>query len=207
MRKRPNLVPRLERCAEKTITSPEQLRGKWRETYPDFQEIHIELGCGKGKFTRETALQNPNALLIAFEKVPDAIVVAMERADNQRNLRFIIGDAQKLAEIFAPGEVLRIYINFCDPWPKKKNAKRRLTAPGFLEIYKQILSPGGEIRFKTDNNALFDYSLETLEQAGFDVTDVTRNLHERGIVGVTTDYEEKFHAQGVLINSCAARIS
>ena len=205
MRKKPNLIPRMEKCAHVQVKEPEELKGKWREG-TEYKNVYLEIGCGKGRFTAETAKTVPETLYVAVEKVPDAMVVAMERVcrDETENVRFIDMDAQKLLEIFEPGEVERIYINFCDPWPSKRHAKRRLTSPLFLDIYKVLLPEGGEIHFKTDNSPLFEYSVETFEECGWELSEVTRNLHENGVCGIMTDYEEKFHNQGVNINRCVA---
>lgn len=196
----------MERCSRVLITAPEEYRGRWLDSFPGHDRLHLELGCGKGRFTAGTAEQMPDTLFVAVERVPDAMVVGMERvcAGGLQNVRFIDMDAARLAEIFEPGEVSRIYINFCDPWPTKKHAKRRLTSPIFLDIYKKLLPPGGEIHFKTDNLPLFEYSLEQFEANGFSLHDVTRDLHENGPMGIMTDYEEKFHSQGVKINRCVA---
>ncbi len=206
MRKRHNLEARMERCADVLIDDPAGLMGRWGEEF-HFDMLLLELGCGKGKFTAETARLSPRDLLVAVEKVPDAMVVAMERVCGAglENVRFIDGDALALPVIFSENEVDRIYINFCDPWPRKKEAKHRLTAPGFLEIYESILKPGGEIHFKTDNLPLFEWSVETFEAEGWVLSEVTRDLHENGPVGVMTDYEEKFYNQGVKINRLVAR--
>ena len=206
MRKKPNLIPRMERCAHLLISEPETLRARWREAFPRYGEIRLELGCGKGRFTSEQAASEPEVLLLALEKVPDAMVVAMERAAERglENVRFLDRDAGLLGGIFAPGEVSRLYINFCDPWPKSRDAKQRLTAPGFLRLYADLLAPGGAIHFKTDNAALFDWSLERFREEGWRVQNVTRDLHANGPVGVMTDYEVKFHAQGVKINRLEA---
>ena len=198
MRKKPNLLPRMERASAVLTAEPEQYRGRWLEAFPGFTALQLELGCGKGGFTCAAAAAMPETLLVAVEKVPDAMVVAMERAVEAglRNVRFLDIDAVRLPELFAPGEVERIYINFCDPWPKKKQFKRRLTAPGFLALYRQVLRPGGEIWFKTDNQPLFDWSLETMAAAGFRLSEVTRDLHADGPVGIMTDYEKKFYGEG-----------
>ena len=198
MRKKPNLLPRMERASAVLTGEPEQYRGRWLEAFPGFTALQLELGCGKGGFTCAAAAAMPETLLVAVEKVPDAMVVAMERAVEAglRNVRFLDIDAVRLPELFAPGEVERIYVNFCDPWPKKKQFKRRLTAPGFLALYRQVLRPGGEIWFKTDNQPLFDWSLETLAEAGFRLSEVTRDLHADGPVGIMTDYEKRFYGEG-----------
>ena len=158
MRKKPNLLPRMERASSVLAAEPERNRGVWRTLCPGCGALHLELGCGKGRFTAETAAANPAALLVAVEKVPDAMVVAMERAvaKGLHNATFVDRDVALLPELFAPGEVDRIYLNFCDPWPKSRDAKHRLTAPGFLRLYADVLREGGELHFKTDNRPLFE---------------------------------------------------
>lgn len=204
MRKKANLVPRMERCSEFLVSSPIEYRGHWRDLKPDAQELRLELGCGKGRFTAETAQQNPQVLYIAVERVPDAMIVAMERCREKQlnNVFFIDGDAALLREYFAPGEVDLLYINFCDPWPSNHHARRRLTHQNFLVLYRGILRDGGEIHFKTDNHDLFEYSLFQFPKAGYVLSQVTRDLHKDGIQGVMTDYEEKFHNAGTPINRC-----
>ena len=206
MRKRSNLGPRMEKCAEYLIDDPAALRGKWLESFPGYDRLYLELGCGKGRFTADTAELMPDTLYIAMEKVPDAMILAMERVRERgiKNVRFIEGDAIKLAEMFAPGEAARIYINFCDPWPKSRDAKHRLTFPGFLRLYADVLPLGGEIHFKTDNTPLFSWSLEQFENEGWALSEKTTDLHANGPVGVMTDYEAKFHAQGFPINRVVA---
>ena len=206
MRKRSNLGPRMEKCAEYLIDDPAALRGKWLESFPGYDRLYLELGCGKGRFTADTAELMPDTLYIAMEKVPDAMILAMERVRERgiKNVRFIDGDAIKLAEMFAPGEAARIYINFCDPWPKSRDAKHRLTFPGFLRLYADVLPLGGEIHFKTDNTPLFSWSLEQFENEGWALSEKTNDLHVNGPVGVMTDYEAKFHAQGFPINRVVA---
>lgn len=206
MRKKPNLIPRLERAGSVMIQQPESFRGRWHELFPKYEHIHLELGCGKGRFTAGTAEENPGILLAAVERVPDAMVVGMERVISSgiKNVRFMDRDVSGLGEIFAPGEVERIYLNFCDPWPKSRDAKHRLTAPDFLRMYALLLPDGGQLRFKTDNRPLFDWSLEQLGSELWTLREVTNDLHEHGIRGVMTDYEAKFHAQGVKINRLVA---
>lgn len=208
MRKKPNLLPRMDKCAVVHILEPEALCARWLREYPDYKELHVELGCGKGRFTAGTAQMIPDTMVVAIERVPEAMVIAMERAvaEDIQNVRFLSRDAVNLPMIFGPCEIARIYINFCDPWPTKRHAKRRLTSGGFLEIYKECLRPGGEIHFKTDNLPLFEYSLEQFLENGFELSEVTRNLHENGPAGIMTDYEERFHSQGVCINRCVAKL-
>ncbi len=205
MRKKPNLLPRMEKCAAVQIMQPEKLRGHWRESFPD-RELWLEIGCGKGRFTVGTALENPEIELLALEKVEDAMVIAMERACQAQadNVRFISMDALRLRELFAPCEIGRIFVNFCDPWPKSRDAKHRLTSPNFLRIYSDILPLGGEVCFKTDNLPLFTWSLEQIRAEGWELRDVTNDLHAGGEGGVMTDYECKFREQGVKINRLVA---
>ena len=188
MRKKPNLIPRMERCEAVQIKDPASLRGKWLETFPGHTALHVEI------------------LLAAIEKVPDAMVVGMERVTDRglTNVRFLDFDAKNLLEIFAPGEVSRIYINFPDPWKKARQKKRRLTWGAFLALYAQLLPLGGEIWFKSDNDPLFEWSLEQFEAQGWELRELTRDLHANGPVGVMTDYEAKFHAEGVTINRVVA---
>lgn len=202
MRKKKNLIPRMERCAAQLIRDPYAQQGHWRELMPSARELRVELGCGKGRFTQGTAAAEPDVLFIAVEMVPDAMVVAMERCVNAglTNVFFVDANADQLPQFFAPGEVDRIYLNFSDPWPGNRHAKRRLTHGNFLKLYRQVLKMGGQIHFKTDNQLLFEFSVEELPQFGFALSEVTRNLHENGPVGVMTDYEAKFYQQGLPIN-------
>ena len=204
MRKMRNLEPRMEKCAAYRIDRPETLRGSWRSLKPDCTALWVEVGCGKGKFTAETAQSNPDVLLIAVERCREAMVVAMEKARDMelKNVFFIDMDVAQMEEIFAPGEIDRLFINFPDPWPRKKNAKRRLTHRAFLDKYCRTVREGGEIHFKTDNAPLFAYSLEEFAACGLEVKNVTHDLHKDGIVGIMTGYEEKFHALGTPINRC-----
>ncbi len=206
MRKKAHLDRRLARQSALLVERPEDCRGRWRELLPGCGEVRLELGCGKGRFTVETARREPQVLFVAVERVADAMIVAMERAGaaGAENIRFIDADARALGEWFAPGEVSRIYLNFSDPWPSSRQAKRRLTHPDFLRRYADALAPGGEIHFKTDNQDLFTWSLFQFPKAGYAVEQVTRDLHGGGVNGVMTDYEEKFYREGKPICRCVA---
>ena len=193
MRKKPNLIPRMERCADVLIRDPEERRGRWRELMPEARELRLELGCGKGRFTVGTAAAEPDVLFIAIERAV---------AEGLKNVFFLDDDAARLPQLFAPNEVDRIYINFCDPWPGQRHAKRRLTSEGFLNVYRQVLKDGGQIHFKTDNHDLYEWSLFQFPKAGYALSEVTRDLHANGVCGVMTDYEEKFHNLGTPINRC-----
>ena len=206
MRRKPNLEPRLEKCAAVIIEEPEAYRGRWSVSFGDFEAVHVELGCGKGRFTADVAGVSPEVLLVAIERDPSALVMAMELALSRglNNVRFILGDVGMLGEVFAPGEIGRIYLNFPDPWPKSRDAKLRLTAPNFLRRYASVLSPGGELQFKTDNTPLFDWSAGQFADEGWELRELTHDLHENGLVGILTGYEAKFVSQGMKINRLAA---
>lgn len=204
MRKMKNLDSRMERCEAYRIADPQSCKGSWRERMPGCAALWVELGCGKGKFTAETAAANPDVLLIAVERCREAMVVAMEKARDMglKNVFFIDMDVANVEECFDRFEVDRLFINFPDPWPRKKNAKRRLVHRSFLDKYCRVVRTGGEIHFKTDNAPLFEYAQEEFAACGLEVNNLTRNLHENGIVGIMTGYEEKFHALGTPINRC-----
>ena len=204
MRRMRNLQPRTEACGAYRVAEPAALKGNWRSLKPECTALWVEVGCGKGKFTAETAQANPDVLLIAVERCREAMVVAMEKAKAMglTNVFFIDMDVEKIEEIFAGQEIDRLFINFPDPWPRKKNAKRRLTYRTFLDKYCRVIKLGGEIHYKTDNAPLFEFSVEEFAACGLEVKNLTRNLHENGIVGIMTGYEEKFHALGTPINRC-----
>ena len=188
MRKMKNLDSRMEKCAALRITEPAALKGNWRSLKDGCSALWVEVGCGKGKFTAETAQANPDVLLIAVERCREAVVVAMEKAKEMglTNVYYIDMDVAMMEDIFAPGEIDRLFINFPDPWPRKKNAKRRLTHRSFLDKYCRVVREGGEFHFKTDNAPLFAFSLEEFAACGLEVKNLTRNLHENGIVGIMT---------------------
>lgn len=194
----------MEACDAVWIRQPAELKGKWRSLMPEARELRLEVGCGKGKFTVETAAAEPDVLLIAVERVKEAMLLGMEQglAMGLKNVFFLDLDAANLEEYFDENEIDRIYLNFCDPWPRKKNAKRRLTFRSFLEKYKIVLRPMGEIHFKTDNSALFEWSLEEFAACGLEIKNLTRDLHANGPVGIMTGYEEKFYQLGTPINRC-----
>ena len=204
MRKMKNLEPRMERCAALRVQSPAEKKGHWRDLMPGCAALWVEVGCGKGKFTAETAQANPDVLLIAVERCREAMVVAMEKAQTMglTNVYYIDMDVAEIENIFAPGEIDRLFINFPDPWPRKKNAKRRLTHRGFLDKYCRVVKEGGEFHFKTDNAPLFAFSLEEFAACGLETKNVTDDLHKDGVVGIMTGYEEKFHELGTPIHRC-----
>ncbi|MBR5519657.1 MAG: tRNA (guanosine(46)-N7)-methyltransferase TrmB [Clostridia bacterium] len=210
MRRKKNLLPRMERCAAYQITAPLPAPGSWRTAFGVAPEarLALEIGCGKGGFAVKTAQANPEQYLIAMDRVNEALIVGMERAmaEDVSNVRFLSSDCVYLDELFAPGEVDVIYLNFSDPWPNKRHAKRRLTYRDFLARYHKVLRPDGMLYFKTDNRDLFDFSLVEFEESNlFDLSGITNDLHATDIPNITTEYEEKFSAAGVPINRLAAQ--
>ena len=183
-----------------SIQEPEQKKGKWAEVFGNDHPIHIEVGMGKGQFIIEMAKRNPEINYIGIEKYSSVLVRAVEKLEDfeQNNLRLIRMDAENIEEVFDKDEVDRIYLNFSDPWPKDRHAKRRLTSTRFLERYNNILTPEGRVMFKTDNKDLFDFSLEQVEEAGWILENHTYDLHhsEYNEENVMTEYEEKFSAKG-----------
>lgn len=172
------------------------------------RQLFVELGTGKGDFIAKIAECNPKIDFIGLEVEKTCILAAARkiREKNLQNVRLIVFDVENIAEIFTEHEIDRIFINFCDPWPKKRHAKRRLTHARFLELYRKILAQNGEIFFKTDNKPLFDYSLEQFSAAGMIIRGVTNDLHANEPPdNIRTEYETKFSAQGVPINFCVAK--
>ncbi len=202
MRKKKNCDIRLERCESLWIKNPEELKGKWNDLFENSNPIHIEIGCGKGQFITGMAEQNPDINYVAIDVVPDVLVIALEKATAKdiKNVRFIIADAAKLCDYFDQFEISRIYLNFSDPWKKKKQAKRRLTHKNFLDIYKRLLRNGDFIYFKTDNRPLFEFSLNSFAEENFKMQNITFDLHNSGYEGnVMTEYETRFSEQGMPI--------
>ncbi len=174
------------------------------------RELYVELGTGMGDFITQLAERNPQINFIGLEVEKTCVLAAARkvREKNLGNVRLIVFDINNVTELFGEHEVDRLYINFCDPWPKKRHAKRRLTHVRFLEMYRKILKRGGEIYFKTDNRGLFDFSLEQFELAGLEVRDVTNDLHAcEPPDNIRTEYENKFSEQGVPINFCITRFA
>lgn len=185
------------------IQGPEQYKGKWREVFENDHPVQIEVGMGKGRFIMDMAKLHPDRNYIGIEMYDSVLLRAVQKreqlAEELPNLYFIRMDARNLPEVFAKGEVDRIYLNFSDPWPKDRHAKRRLTSRQFLERYGQILAPGGQVEFKTDNRGLFEFSLEEAREAGWNLEACTFDLHheEQMMEGnVMTEYEEKFSSMG-----------
>ena len=189
------------------IQAPSEYAGRWREYFGNGNPIHLEIGCGMGRYITQMAGAHPDTNFIALERERNVIVTGARAArESEQHIAFIIGDASELAGFFAPGEVSRIHINFPDPWPnRKKWQKRRLTHSAFLYIYKHIMGQSGEIFHKTDNAQLFEFSLEQLSQNGFALRNVSLDLHKSSLPGnIMTEYECKFSAQNLPIYRCEA---
>ncbi len=202
MRKKKNLGARMDRCDALNVKNPSEQKGKWKTLFKNDNPIHIEIGCGKGSFIVGMAKKYPDINFIAIEKVPDVLVMAMEKAVNEdvKNVLFMDMDAEKIEEVFEKGEISRIYLNFSDPWKKKKQAKRRLTHKRFLDRYKNVLCEGDYICFKTDNRALFEFSLNSFAEENYKLENITFDLHNSDFKdNVMTEYETRFSAMGMPI--------
>lgn len=176
-------------------------RGAWKEIFGNENPVHIEIGMGKGKFIHTMAKEHPDVNYVGIEKYSSVLLRAIQKMDREElpNLRFLRMDAEEIGKVFGPGEVDRIYLNFSDPWPKDRHAKRRLPSREFLGRYRLILKQGGLLEFKTDNRELFDFALEELAPAGWEALELTYDLHGDGRLmegNVMTEYEEKFSAMG-----------
>lgn len=201
-------IPRAAGVLEETkevIKNETRFRGKWiREIFGNDAPLHIEIGMGKGQFLTGLARRNPDINYIGIERYTSVLLRAVEKLENLReseqidlpNVRYICMDAKNITEVFAPEEVARIYLNFSDPWPKSRHARRRLTSLEYFGRYDQILAKGGQVEFKTDNRPLFDFSVEQLEESDiWEMTACTYDLHnneEMNQGNIMTEYEEKF---------------
>ncbi len=185
-----------------TVKEPEKMKGLWRkEVFGNDNKIHIEIGMGKGRFLMDMAALHPDINYVGIEKYSSVLIRAIQKQEQLLlpNVIFIRMDAENICDVFAPSEVDRIYLNFSDPWPKDRHAKRRLPSREFLKRYDKILVPDGVVEFKTDNKDLFDFALEEVEPAGWTLDAVTRDLHNDPVMNegnVMTEYEERFSSMG-----------
>lgn len=188
---------------EHFIANPEVNKGKWKEVFGNDNPIYVEFGGGKGKFSTGMSTLNPNVNFIMVDMVPEVVLKAVEKAKNQKllNFRLILVDINTIETVFEENEIDRIYLNFSDPWPKKRHYKRRLTYKSFLDKYELILKDQSWIHFKTDNRGLFQYSLNSFAENDMIMKNISLNLHEEELdfENVTTEYEEKFSKQGMPI--------
>lgn len=187
---------------EKSILNPFEQKGKWKEIFGNDHPIHVELGCGKGQFISTLANENPHINYVAID-LKDEVLVFVLRKINElglSNVRIIPMFIERIDEVFSENEVSKIYINFCNPWPKASHNKRRLTHPRFLKKYKEFIRPGTEVWFKTDDDDLFTASLDYFSEEGFLEMYRTFDLEESGFSeNIKTEYEEKFSSFGVKI--------
>lgn len=208
-------IPRAEgtiQAHHAVIKRPEDQRGCWCQVFGNKRPIRIEIGMGKGRFILNMAKTHPDINFIGIERYSSVLLRAVEKFDTEefkelKNVRFVCMDARNIADVFAEGEVEKIYLNFSDPWPKARYAKRRLTSVEFLERYEKVLPQGGAVEFKTDNTALFNFSLGQLKEAAWTVQAFTYDLHhneEMNKDNIMTEYEEKFSQRGNPINKFVA---
>ena len=200
-------IPRAEsvlnECKE-VVKNEKTHKGIWHDNFQNSNPIHIEIGMGKGQFLLTLASRNPHINYIGIERYSSVLLRAVEKFQTMENaptnIRFICMDAHEIAEVFSPGEVSRIYLNFCDPWPKARHARRRLTSEEFFTQYDKVLTPDGTVEFKTDNRQLFDFSVEQLTSSRmFCISEITYDLHHDDTMNpenIMTEYEEKFSSMG-----------
>ncbi len=208
-------IPRAEQVLAESrfvVQEPVKYRGKWNVLFGNEHPVHIEIGMGKGKFLTALAKGNPEINYIGIEKYASVLLRAVEKLDELTkaqdnsiaNLKLIWFDAEHIGDIFAEGEVGHIYLNFSDPWPKDRHARRRLTSKEYLDRYDHFLRESGAVEFKTDNKELFQFTLEQAVRSGWKLSEVTEDLHhsEYAKGNVMTEYEEKFSSLGKTIYHC-----
>lgn len=199
-----NLDEKLELNSSFLIKDPREWKGRWNEIFGNDNPIYLEIGCGKGQFIFKHALAAPDKNFIAVEGQSSVVLRALEKAEEnqQNNLRIFIDFVNDLHDYFEVGELAGMYLNFSDPWPKARHAKRRLTYHKRLLNYREIIKDGGVIEFKTDNDDLFAFTLEEIGEAGLEILENTTDLHSSNYASkeMTTEYEDKFSAAGKNIN-------
>ena len=183
------------------VQNPKDCKDNWSDIFGNNNPLHIEIGMGKGQFLHTLAKENPDINYVGIEMYSSVLLRAIQKMEIEEvpNLKFICIDAKEVAEVFGEGEVDKIYLNFSDPWPKDRHAKRRLPSRQFLALYNIILKKDGFLEFKTDNRGLFDFAVDELPEAGWKTQVITYDLHndEELIKGnVMTEYEEKFSSMG-----------
>lgn len=191
------------------ITNSMEYCGKWKEEFKNNNEIHLELGCGRGKFISEKAKANPNINYVAIDLKDEVLVYTLRNVIKAEvtNVRIVPLNIQLIEGVFAKDEISKIYINFCNPWPKDRHKKRRLTHTRFLTEYKKFLKAGGEIWFKTDDTELFEESIEYFKSSGFNIEYLTYDLHNSDFKeNIVTEYESKFASQGMKIMFLIAKL-
>lgn len=213
LRGRKGIRENLEQQENLVVLDPREYKGHWVELFGNDRPIHVELGMGKGQFVSGMSVKYPEANFVGMDMYDELIRRASEKVRNiwqeqhqqdPTSVRLALGNIESIDEFFAPGEIQRIYLNFSDPWPKKKHGRRRLTHPRFLDKYRSLLNEEGEIHFKTDSRSLFEFSLNSFAASGLQMRNISLSLHEDGIVedNVMTEYESKFVGQGMPIYRC-----
>ena len=191
------------------VQDPKAHRGRWCEQFGNENPIEIEVGMGKGKFIMELAQNHPEINYIGIERYSSVLLRALQKREELElsNIWFLCVDAKELTEVFEEQEINKIYLNFSDPWPKDRHAKRRLTSPEFMAVYDKVLAEDGRVEFKTDNRGLFEYSLESIPAAGWQIEEKTFDLHNSPMAegNVMTEYETKFVAKGNAICKLIAK--
>ncbi len=215
IRKKKWAQPELDAC-DFYVNNPEELRGKWADFFCEKQPIELEVGCGKGTFVAEKALRNPDVNFIAMDIKSDMLGVGRrnivrrfeEEGREVKNVALVAFNVEQIFKVISEDDKIdRIYINFCNPWPRGKHNKRRLTYPTKLELYKSFLKKGGEIHFKTDNDELFEDSLGYFTACGFELLRVERDLHNSDVQGnIVTEHEKMFSDEGILIKYLIAKL-
>ncbi|OZM56094.1 tRNA (guanosine(46)-N7)-methyltransferase TrmB [Lottiidibacillus patelloidae] len=208
LRNDPKAEEKLAEHPTVVVQEPENYKGKWKTIFKNDNPIHIEIGTGKGGFVTGMAKQNPDINYIGIERFTTIVVKAMNNIVDAdiSNAKLLNVNAVNILQYFEEGEVDRVYLNFSDPWPKDRHARRRLTYKDFLDNYKQIMKKNGEIHFKTDNQALFEFSLESFSKYGMLLKNISLDLHKSDIEGnVMTEYERKFSEEGMRIYRCEAQ--
>lgn len=203
-RKAKNIEERINALKDYMASGPASCKGNWNSLFGNERKLYLELGCGKGQFLIGQALANGDANFIGIEGQESVLLRAMEKTEAAEigNIRFAHLFVHDIRDLFAQGELSGIYLNFSDPWPKARHMKRRLTYGEYLKHYKQVLQPDGPIAVKTDNDALFDFTLGEIGRLGFEIKEMTIDLHhsEYRAKDITTEYEDKFHNAGKNIN-------
>lgn len=185
----------------------EKLKGNWNSKFNNNNPIHVEFGTGRGKFITTLAAQNPDINYIAFEIKEEVIIKGVEKAAEAKlsNILFAWADVKNILNYFEENELSRVYVNFCDPWPKKRWSKRRLTHSNFLNMYKKVLNANGELHFKTDNEKLFEFSLNEISTNDWMLKNISLDLANSEFNNITTEYEDKFMSYGMKIFRCEAK--
>lgn len=206
MRKKKNADLRFDRCSDFSIEPNVSVKDDFYKIFDQNKPLYIEIGSGKGGFITSCAQNNSGIQYISVERVKDCILMGMEKATQMQleNIKFICADAEVLTSILPEKCADIIYINFCDPWPKASHAKRRLTHRRMVAHYLPLLKDNGEIHFKTDNDGLFEFSLEELAEIGFELKNVTFDLHSTDTPNIMTEYEKRFSDMGVKIKRLEA---